>query len=125
MEVIHVCNNGNKYCIFHNGNIERGIEEGNILKTSLNVISDCGNVPHVPGADNKTLINGSTEYPTSATYECKEGYVPSGNNSIHCQSDGNWSTTTFSCTIQGKTFHSKIQNNTKKFSKILSLKRHL
>ncbi|KAL5010907.1 hypothetical protein ScPMuIL_013212 [Solemya velum] len=52
---------------------------------------DCGSPP-----DECTA--GGTEYGDNATCECDDGHTTSGNTTIFCQADGNWSEPEHNCT---------------------------
>ena len=58
-------------------------------------ISDCGAVPSINNGS--FVLEMDSTYMSIATVECDADFAPSGDCSIMCQPDGNWSVSTAEC----------------------------
>ena len=63
-------------------------------------ISDCGTAVTVANAGKSTT---TTTYNTYVYYTCNTGYNVGGSpNYVYCQSNGVWTSTSYSCTVNGR-----------------------
>ena len=68
----------------------------NICLTSVTV--HCGPIPDVVNAYHDGYVNMT--YPSEVTYNCTTNYIITGNETISCLSNGNWTLPDFQCQLR-------------------------
>jgi len=74
---------------------------------------DCGAAPTIPHAHPNSNVS---TYPITVGYACEPGYILTGNSTVQCQENGNWSSGQASCNPVGIAFFKLYEHNRNKFS---------